>query len=247
VRDRHARTRAGEHESRHWLVAPSVRLILARRAPGGAAGSVSRGGGVMDGVPRSLCPGVSDAVGRVGAVERSFSGRLLYMSSPLVSPPVVTATATIVGTIVGAVATYTAQRSQWKRQYETRWDEAKKIAYAALFTTCNQWWRSIHWYFDTVGEVRNRYLEITGEVSILAEESTRQAAQSLTDYLGNLQESFSEDGWPSGYDIEAERANFVALREAYREAVRKELFAPGRTKQTRNARPPQLLTVESAT
>ena len=216
------------------------------------------------------------------------------MSSPLISEPAVTAAATILGTIVGALATYASQRAQWNRQYESRWDEAKKNSYAALFTICNQWWRAIHWNFNNVDDIRNRYMEVTGEVSILADEQTRQAAVALADYLGDLTAKFNESparqdrageaaspgegtkgervtdegaghfldmilaadrtgdaassnawnaayltdyfrdlasktspprgSWPPGYDIAAELANFVACRNAYRDAVRRELF-----------------------
>lgn len=151
------------------------------------------------------------------------------MPNPLVSQPVVTAAATILGTIVGAAASYVSQRSQWRRQYETRWDEAKKNSYAALFTACNQWWRAIHWYWDTVGDCRNRYIEITGEVSILAGEPTRKTATILADYLGDLQSRFALGNWPSDYDIEHERATLIMHREAYREAVRRELFGSRRS------------------
>ena len=150
------------------------------------------------------------------------------MSSPLVSQPVITATATILGTIVGAVATYVSQRSQWQRQYESRWDEAKKNAYATLFTVCNQWWRSIHWNYGTVPEIRNRFMEVTGEVSILADEPTRQAAARLAEYMGDLASRFEKGNWPLDYDINAERINFTAHRDTYRDAVRKELFKPRR-------------------
>lgn len=155
-------------------------------------------------------------------------GRLLRMSNPVVSEPVVTAAATILGTIVGAVASYASQRAQWNRQYDSRWDESKKNAYAALFTACNQWWRAIHWYWDTVEDIRNRYIEMTGEISILAEGPTRQAATNLAGDMGDLQAKFVNGQWPSDYDVDHERDNFVIHREAYRDAVRRELFAAPR-------------------
>jgi len=176
------------------------------------------------------------------------------MSTPLLSEPAVTAAATILGAIVGSVATYTSQRAQWKWQYNSRWDEAKKNAYASLFSICNQWWRAIHWDFDKVADFRNRYIEVTGEVSILAEEPTRTAAIALMNYLGDLTDKFRESRRqaaasdeddrtsldevihvrvtaprrPPGYDEDAERARFLTHRDAYRDAVRKELFGSRR-------------------
>ena len=135
--------------------------------------------------------------------------------------PVITAAATLSGAALGALGTYLTQRGVWNRQYSARWDEARRIAYSNLLSTCNRWHEAIAVGNGEEAEILiNEAVRLTGEASLLANEETRNSARDLLNFnwefhMSHLRRGEAEP--PGNFE------KYQKMRDAFRNAARREL------------------------
>jgi hypothetical protein len=112
--------------------------------------------------------------------------------------------AAIAGTIVGTLGSYALQRAQWKREKDVRWDAARREAYGRYLGHCNIYHGALLEVggavrhkrnlspnsFDSAWQLANsrksEALAAYGEVSVLADERVKEAAETLSAYLERL-------------------------------------------------------------
>jgi hypothetical protein len=143
-----------------------------------------------------------------------------YMADASLWQPIITATATLAGVVAGTFGTYTIQKAQWRRERSVRWEGEGRTLFSELLSVCNQWHSSI-WVRD-LEEARQfeaRYIELSGQISLLADETTRAAAKELGNHLHDFQAS----KW-SNHD---EEPIYDTLRDVYRSAARAQIGIDG--------------------
>ncbi|MFI2350537.1 hypothetical protein ACH492_26525 [Streptomyces sp. NPDC019443] len=135
--------------------------------------------------------------------------------------PVITGVATLSGATLGALATYLTQRGVWRRQYAARWDESRRVIFSRQLSIANSWHDSIEkGDNERADALLDETYQLSGEVSLLASDSTRTAASELFDHLANLHDHAFINKGPQHPDA---AEGYLQAREAFREAARLEM------------------------
>lgn len=153
------------------------------------------------------------------------------MADSTIAASAIAAAATLLGGLFGAVGTFLIQRSQWREQRRTRWDETRRATYSAFLAACNERHIAI-WYARRDGltaEVRDKLksandqvIAFSGETSLLGSPVTRATAAELANFLTDLGNELTEDAVP-GANYQEFLAEYLPRRDAFRAAAREEL------------------------
>jgi hypothetical protein len=143
------------------------------------------------------------------------------MSSQTWVQPVITAVATLSGAALGAAGTYLAQRGVWNRQYAARWDEARRIAYSNLLSSCNKLNEAIHLgKVEESDTLMEESLRLSGEATLLMNEQTRASGRDLLNFLWAFYMSHLRRGEEEAPD---QFEQYQKARDTFRDAARREL------------------------
>jgi hypothetical protein len=144
-----------------------------------------------------------------------------FVADPGWLQPMITGAATLAGAALGAIGTYFAQRDVWQRQYSVRWDEARRVAYSRLLTSMNEWHDAIVTSDSERAEgILTESLQLTGEVSLLSTDATRQAATEYMNYVYALHKAVIREG---GRRPPGEFEGYAKVRDEFRRRARSEM------------------------